>query len=464
MLSFVNRLFIGMALACLIITHLNGQLYAQSVPETVTYNFKTKVVTDTQPVNHGEYSCLKITNINRFVYDIHVTTALKKFSSSPPKELSLIVQSAKQSETSPSKLETVARSTGINLHDTTTLRVSTPVSAALTALGNVRLKQQRLATAYTFHHMISDYSIVASDAADADLRIRKLRPEFLQNSSWEKEYENYLLAVEEFLKLVPAAEAAVLEKGKEPTAQSSLEAIRNVVTEECTAIQNSFPKLLRSIQHLTTLMTSDDMYQYLCPPVQAERDYIQYTVAIKPRVNDLATAVTTEDPINFKQQIYGSFRFSFSTGFASAFRITNKRYRLEPSGFFENDSAFIREEPVTNFSPMLTFNVNTAYQTGQWYRIGMMFGVGYRVGEDTKLTDAAFLLGLTFHIGAVFAGDDEIIIGAGGLYAPVQQLRGQYAKDQLVRHHPEIDGKLLESRYKTGIFVSLSYNLTGKAE
>ena len=465
MTSLVVRFCIVFAVLYSVSPWWNAGLRAQSQSETITYDFRTKEVTDTQPVRQGEFSRLKIVNINRFVYDVDVSTSLKKFVSSPPPELSLIVKSAQQTEAPRSNIENVARAVGIHLNDSDRQAAQSTHRNALKALDRVHTAQQRLASAYVFHDMLSDYSTVSSSATDAEGHIQSLHTRFPESNRWEAVYDEYLRAVDDFLTLVSPLLATKKEEDT-PAAKElqGLESLREVVAQECTVIKSTFPKLLRSLHQLITLMQKEEMYEYLCPPVQAERDYIQYTLSITPRNGELSTAATTEGPLTYKQQIYGGFRFSFSTGFAAAFGVTNRRYRLEATGFYDNDSAFIRQDPTSNFTPMLSFNVHTAYQTGQWYRIGMMFGLAYRINAETTLADASFLLGLTFHIGAVFAGDDEIMLGIGGIYAPVQQLRGQYSPDQLVRHHTDIVSKLLEPRYKDGWFLSLSYNLTGKAE
>lgn len=183
---------------------------------------------------------------------------------------------------------------------------------------------------------------------------------------------------------------------------------------------------------------------FLSNPI--ESDEVYYTLTIKD-----ADKVVHESTVMVK--VFRGLKIDLSTGVVFH-NVSDEKFHYTSSG---NDFSLSKDGKTGKVFPISPVILTHAYfRTRGFATIGSTLGLG--ITDDSKL---GYYIGL-----AGIFGDHQRVVFSGGLaLRPAKILKGQYKEGQVftAADKPEI-GDLMEDRYRPGVFLSLSYNLTSKIE
>ncbi|MDR7132553.1 hypothetical protein J2X69_004926 [Algoriphagus sp. 4150] len=180
-----------------------------------------------------------------------------------------------------------------------------------------------------------------------------------------------------------------------------------------------------------------------------DSDEVSYKVTIKDD-NDTTLHTTT----TAFAKVYGRWKIDLSTG-VLFHNLQNESYYFSDSG--NEQSSILKDSNKGKIKPLFPAVLTHFYKQGKGFT---NFGasVGFGIDDSGKIG---------YYAGpSLIVGDRQRVILSGGwAFRPTDVLKGKYKEGQLLNtsNLPEV-AELVESEYKSGIFLSLTYNLTSKVE
>lgn len=245
--------------------------------------------------------------------------------------------------------------------------------------------------------------------------------------------------------------------GKHNELKSYLEKVETLTKAMNDTIQgeNYMTEIFES-SHLAYQLKNEENFIVKSYPVQALKDYIEFSVTVTKKDNSEKTE--TEAPVNFtvRVPVKGGVRFDFSTGFIVKHDQYDRSYSLSTSS--NDPSQSIISEDSHNGAGQVAIGglLHMVKRTGKNISPALSFGME---ADLSDLTQASLMLGGS----AIIGTDQRFVITAGVSLSSVDYLKGKY---QLGKEYETagLSDELTEKIHRPGIFIGLTYNLTNKTK
>ena len=436
--------------------------------EAVTYDFKTKLI-KIEDAKHGQTVVFKIDSINRFLYEVKITSKQIEFISEPSTMLnkallnteklnsSGVEKSVENAKQTSQHVAWIERYTTDRFQSKIDMQFITITEGLITSALNVHNHFENLEKSKVLKNRL--FALTQTNGLTYDKSISKTNdlcekfpfiecPEDLI-ISFDKAYKHF-----EKTYILYILNPIVIDKFKDDvTMKSRIDTIYNEVESlKKVSSRDKFEEIFKNINTLYAELRNSDNFRVISNPVQAEKDFLIFDVEITPR-NDIPKLVKLESRIfSTTVPIKGGFKIDYSTGLFITKGLHHRAYSTNQSP--QNNLNSIISENKNNSVAQLSIGalMHISPRSTNNIKPGFTFGLGLITSE---ISNTNVFIGASAMIGS----KEKVIISAGLALANVDYLNGKYNLNTEYET-ASLDTNLTEKVLRASWFVSLTYNLS----
>lgn len=428
----------------------------------VIYNFLTSDSTsvlefpDGKAINYKSTSVIKIKNINRLLYDITVKGENIELNSETPEVFKLFFNTTKFSDDEVSDVKAQEDSqqdkiVGLTQSESENIKA---YNKTLASFKNAIRDLEETKTAYDNIYITAYTDGQKGKSIIEDLRkLSLLRMQKPTKAELMNECNKRIATFNKSYKEVKQAYEKLNITAKEIVKESY-----NDVNDMKEKVEKfKYDQLFSKMALLYEKATSTNTYEYISSPIIAQKDYINYSIEIKPKSDLKNVAADRNEKFEIPVSIRYGWKIDFSTGvFFGSNDIEDQKYH---TASIENDTINVvikRNRRTNSFKPALGAMMHISPRFARSFTPAISLGLGL---NSTNISDAVYCLGAS-----LIAGKDErLILSFGAMGARVDVLKGNYVSGQQIKKSAiDSDSDLVEKGFRVGYFVGITYNLTNK--
>ena len=431
--------------------------------ETIKYNFLTKKVSQNNYSEYGQYTILKIEDINRFLFDVEIKTTQTSIESDLNNEfISRITHS--EDNSSESEVDEKTEELDESTTETAETNKGTPGEKSLSERV-VDYKLFALRVNKAFHdlertktiknkllNVIKTEQLTYRIALD---EVQKIEDTYADIENLESLLINFFKAINDYTIAYSITQTDTALRDD----NSIIRAIKDVDSEIKklkTLVDNAnYPNIFEEISMLRRALKIEQNFSAISEPVFCEKDMIEFDIAIKPK-SDLNSRIgTTGSNFKLKTPITGGVRFDFSTGLFGLFGLNDYSYHLVPNSSEPSKSVIVEDERNDKAILSLGIMMHISARSASEFKPALSFGLGLNA-DDISETNAYG--GISMMLGK----ENQVVLSVGAALAKIDYLAGKYKVGDLIPSSEAGTG-LTEKVYRVGFFASLTYNFGGNS-
>jgi hypothetical protein len=418
-----------------------------------------------RPVLYGEFSSFQIEDINKFLWMVTISGKRVDLETPMPTELQALFR------LTPTQLNATANTKAVDKAVTDVENFfNNPAVQNLANEENLLEKFKTEATEYsTAARSLSDNiqsiklaRIQLVKLAEKDVKFSEMVTAVATVQLPTNPVDEYAILLDKYQSVKSTFDEIIVEVTNTPETKEVITKLMNKVDKSFSTIENE--NILSSysdVIFLSTELTNKKNFTAEAPPVQADGDFIKYSVTISPSPTNSLGSYKSPSNFDFEIPVKGGLKVDFSVGptFSFGSNAKDEKFYTEPSTTEGN--LILRERENNNIvSPGLAAMMHFYRRSGSDFSWGGMFGVGagFQSVEDA---DISFYTGISLVLGK----RQKVMINFGGSFLSVERIKNnEFQTDNEYTVEGFDLSNVTESVIKGSFFLSLSYNLTNRIE
>lgn len=460
------------------ITLLSSLIFYSQESVTIDWQKIDKSIKDKkliEPVYFGEFHTFRIDNINKFLYKVTIEGANIELETPVPTELQNLFRL---------KRDELVETAGTE--EAEEVKANAKDSEEQLKEGILNFKSQKGIIKPVgidndldkFIKKVESHTENVNDATDEILELKVLRVELvnlaLKDISFE-EMENEIDDLDKQPKDPSKSLSELKKKFKElkkdydvikKKAKGALPTEIDEAFKELESVTNSLDKealllVYSDVNFLYNELKNKNNFTIVSPPVQANGDFVNYKVSIKPSKTNSLGAYKNPVTINFDVPVQGGLKVDFSVGPMFSFGNGSKdeKFYLEDSE--TDDYSILKERKNKNvISPGIGAMMHFYRRTGSTNSWGGLFGIGAGF-QSIDDVDLSFYTGISLILGK----EQKIMINTGLSFLNVDRLKSDQFNidDEYLTSGIELN-EVTEKVFKSSFFLSVSYSLANRSK
>lgn len=214
--------------------------------------------------------------------------------------------------------------------------------------------------------------------------------------------------------------------------------------------------LLDRLDQTILFLEMPDAFNVIFAPIQPLNDAVVFDVRINKRDGN---ASDLHNNLNFKHKeyTYGGTRIDFSLGLAGSYFNNTPVYELSTTSVANSEASIVTiAQKSNNLSvPSLVGLATMSYRSTRYIAYGASAGLGIDV-MNGKIQLSNFYAGPSM----IFGKYERLTLTGGATVRNVGQLISGYEVGTVVKGTVDKISNFISDKYKVGMFLSLSFNLT----
>uniref|UniRef100_UPI00404B9571 hypothetical protein n=3 Tax=Flavobacterium sp. TaxID=239 RepID=UPI00404B9571 len=214
--------------------------------------------------------------------------------------------------------------------------------------------------------------------------------------------------------------------------------------------------LFQKIEHLLQLLENDNTYSYVSAPIQPTQDAAIFEISIKKKEGNHSD-ITDEKTFKHTEFTYGGTRIDYSIGLAASYFWNANVYEFgvqkDPITGEEYTVLSKKEKHLT--VPSMVGLITMSYRKTRYIAYGGSAGLGIDV-VNGRIQLSNFFIGPTI----LFGKYDRLFLTGGLSFRNVGKLKSGYNTQERLNSGTDDINNFITEKYKIGVFMSLTYNLT----
>ncbi len=428
------------------------EAYGQNIVE---YDFETKNLQTVKPVNIGENSIFRITNINKFLYEVKIKSSQSEFTSEPPGVFSTIFNMEKK------EVGSVIGEIEVQKNIIQDNEYLTKTTELYTSAGFVNKTFNQLEEAKTMKNKLIQISLTDGLSCKKAIESLKelqgeypfsLRPETLF-TSFQTSYRNFETTHQ--LYSINKAVKAHFKDDSNKIRESTNELVNEIEDIKKKVDEYDYTRLFQGINQLFSELKNENNYFVTSDPVQAKKDIINYNIKITPRKDVKSASALENHDFNVEVPVKGGVKIDFSTGLFITTGLHDRKYSTSLAT--DTTKTVIKEDKNNSIAQLIPGALmQVSWRLATAFKPGFAFGLGL---NSTDLNNINVFVGVC----GIFGSYRKFIVSTGFSLANVDYLKGKYSLINPI-NNTEIENDLTEKSIRAGCFIGFTYNLTNNKE
>lgn len=431
--------------------------------QVLEYDWLNKMVNQELYSAYGEYTILKINNINRFMFDVEIKTKQTSIETELNNEfISRITHQVDNSSESEVDEKTEELEEQSSEADRTKIggmiqpMVNQKVEAYKLKAMEVNKKFQKLERTKSIKNRL--LNIIKTEQLtypNALKEVQKVEETFTEIEHPESILANFNTALNEYNIAYALAKNDTGIQNKNSVARA-IDNVDSEIKKLKTLVDNAnYPNIFEEIAGLRRALKIEQNFSAVSEPVFCEKDLIEFDVVIKPKSGLNSRIGTTESKFTLKTPITNGVRFDFSTGLVGLMGLNDYSYHLQTNSQDSTKSVIIEDERTDLARLSLGVMMHISARSASEFKPAFTIGLGLNA-DDISETNA--YAGLSLMMGK----ENQVVLSVGAALSKIDYLIGKYRVGDIIPSSDAGTG-LTEKVYRVGFFASFTYNFAGNS-
>ncbi len=431
-----------------------------------------------ESVPFGKFHSFQIKDINKFLYKVTVQGANIELETPIPTELQTLFRVSKGEREETAKNTELANAVK-NSETENSLLNSFLVEMQLGALGVARdpavvEREQDLQNFFQKNIELQNLFIRISDMVYS---LKLIKVKLINHALKDIPFSE----MEEILsdnKLIPKDPSFELSKVKNKFSEVQLiyknlkekySDLNSEVKKAFEATENSFKVLSEEtilvlfgeVDYLYSELKNKNNFIVMAPPVQAQEDFVNYQISVKPSKTNTLGAYKNPVSVDFDVPVRGGLKVDFSVGPAFSFgdKARDEQFFFEKVDPDTTENVTLSARTNNNaITPSIGAFMHFYRRSGKNTSFGGLFGVGTGL-QSLDDFQVNYYAGLSLVLGK----KQKIMLNSGVSFLRVDRLKeDQFVVDEEYMKNEFEISDVVEKVYKPSFFLSLTYSLANR--